>query len=87
MKLTVKKVKHRLLAPNGVPADQLETIHAVRTLGEERKLGQYKLVDGDTTRYFLNFKELRFYSNQILRNKHKHVIIVKGQIEAPNDLC
>ena len=85
MKWTAKKVKHRKLRINGVAANQLDAIFAVRTLNDERKLGQYKLVDDGRVRYFANFKELRFYSNQILRNKHKHVIIVRGEI--PNDPC
>jgi hypothetical protein len=85
MSLKVKKATGKLNSKAGVPADQLDTIHAVRTLGEERKLGQYKLVDGDKVRYFNNFKELRFHSNLVLRNQHKHVIIVKGEI--PDDPC
>ena len=87
MTLKVKKATGKLNSKIGVSAGQLDVIHAVRTLGEERKLVQYKLVEESSTRYFKNFKELRFFSSQILRNKHKHVIIVKGQIEVPNDSC
>lgn len=85
MQIIAKKLTHRKLATNSVPPSELETIHAVRTLGEERKQGQYKLVDNDQVKYFSNFKELKFYSNRVLRNQHKHVILVKGEV--PNDSC
>jgi len=85
MKIIAKKIAHRLIANTTVPASKLEVIYAVRTLDEERKLGQYKLVTGGIIKYFNNFKELRFYSDQVLYTKHKHIIIVKGEI--PNDSC
>lgn len=85
MKITAKKTKLRKLQTNSVPADQLTTIYAVRTLGEERKLGQYKLIENGIAQYFNNFDELKYYSNLVLRDKHKHVVIVRGQ--APDDPC
>ena len=85
MQIIAKKLKHRKLATNSVPASSLEIIYAVRTLGDERKQGQYKLVNGNQVQYFRNFNELKFYSNRVLRNQHKHVILVKGEV--PNDPC
>ena len=79
------KLRNRKLQTNSVSASELETIYAVRTLGDERKKGQYKLVDEGVTRYFNNFKEVRYFNNKVLRNKHKHIIIVRGQ--APDDSC
>ena len=85
MKWTATKLRNRKLQTNSVPASELETIYAVRTLYEERKKGQYKLVDEGVTKYFKDFLELRYFSTKVLRNKHKHVILVKGQ--APDDSC
>lgn len=65
------------LALNSVPASQLTPVVATRVLGKERELGQYKLENGELLR-FQNFKSLRFYSNLVLRNKHKHIILVRG---------
>ena len=71
-----------------MPPSQLKTIYAVRTLGDERKLGQYKLIEDGQTRYFNTFKELKYYSDIVLYTKHKHVIITKGEIpEDKNDSC
>lgn len=85
MSIKVKKSTIKLNSKAGVPADQLETIYAVRTLGDERKLGQYKLVDDGKVRYFNNFKEFRYFSDRVLYFHHVHVILVKGEI--PNDPC
>ena len=86
MKWTAKKLTYRKLnAKNGVPVNELETLYAVRTLGKERKLGQYKLTNKGTAQYFNNFKELKYYSDKVLYAKHKHIVIVKGR--APNDSC
>lgn len=85
MKIIARKLKNRKLATNSVPISELETIYAVRVLGEERKFGQYKIVNGEQIQYFKNFDELKFYSNLTLKNHHKHVIIVKGEI--PDDTC
>lgn len=85
MKIIARKLKNRKLATHSVPANDLKAIYAVRTIGDERKLGQYKIVDNNQVQYFRNFDALRFYSNIILRNQHKHVIIVKGEI--PDDTC
>jgi hypothetical protein len=89
VKIIAKKVDHRKLnASNGVPPDQLKVIHAVRTLGDERKLGQYKLIEDGKTKYFKNFLELRYYSDLVLYTKHKHVIISRGEIQESNEnLC
>ena len=82
MKLTVKKATIKLNSKAGVPADQLKVIYAVRTLGDERKLGQYKLVS-DKVKYFNNFLEFRYFSDRVLYYHHVHVILVKGEV--PND--
>ena len=84
MSIKVKKSTIKLNAKAGVPADQLKVIHAVRTLGDERKLGQYKLV-GDTVKYFNNFLEFRYFSDRVLYYHHVHVILVRGEV--PNDPC
>ena len=77
-KITVKKRANRLLnSKYGVPADQLTKITAIRVIGNERKLGQYKLIDGSKTKRFNNFKELRFYNNLVLRNQHKFITIIR----------
>ena len=80
MSIKANKKHHMLLQTNNVPAAQLETIYAVRTLKEERKLGQYKLVDDGITRYFKNFKDLQYFSDKALHSKHKHVILVRGEV-------
>ena len=89
MKIIAKKVKHRKLnAKNGVAPSQLEILYAVRTLGEERKLGQYKLIENGQARYFKNFKELRYYSDIVLYAQHKHIILSKGEADEPQaGLC
>jgi hypothetical protein len=85
VKWKATKLRNRKLAPSTVPASELKTIYAVRTLGEERKLGQYKLVDGGNTKYFNNFLELKYYSDKVLYHERNYVVLVKGQ--APDDLC
>ncbi len=72
----VRKTDSRKLALNSVPASQLTAITATRVLGNDRKLGQYKLENGELVR-FRNFKALRLYSNLVLRDKRKHVILVR----------
>lgn len=73
---SAKKTNSRKLATTSVSANQLTPMVATRVFGDERKLGQYKLENGELVR-FRHFKDLRLYSNLVLRNKNKHIILVR----------
>jgi len=76
MKIKARKTNNRpIKAKSGVPAKDLSPIIAIRLL-EDRNKGQYKLIlENGTEKFFNNFKELKFFNNLNLRNKHKHIII------------
>lgn len=66
------------LQTNSVPASQLIKTTATRLiLSPDKSKGKYKYVDGNNITYFNSFKEFKYYSNLILRGKHKHVILEK----------
>lgn len=75
---SIRKTNYRPLAIAGVPAKELTETKAVKTIGPERKLGQYKFIDGNKVRYFRNFDELKFFSNRCLFGRHKYVILERG---------
>lgn len=78
IQIIAKKLKHRLLATSSFPPSELKHVTATRVLGEERKLGQYKLTDGDKITRFNSFKELQFYSNLVLRNQPRFMEITRS---------
>ena len=80
----VRKTNYKTVQTHGVPAGDLSRINAVRKT-TNRNSGQYKIIfENNYEKQILNFKELKFYNNLILRNQHKHVVLSKEGDEVAN---
>jgi hypothetical protein len=73
--VSIRKNNNKLSSSTTI-ANQLTHMVATRVFGKERKLGQYKLENTEII-YFRNFKDLRFYSDFVLYNKNKHIILTR----------
>lgn len=80
----VRKSNIRLIQTTTTPPGQLSPITGIRKLTDRNKF-QWKIVFEDgTEKEFLNFKELRFFSNLSLRHLNKLILLTRSDRFADN---